>query len=231
VSLTRLSRAGRGSAWLARVDEADALVVIRPMTDALREGTSLRTGLDEVIAASAALQPSNLARFLGYDEVDGAECLIREFAEGISLDQAMTRWGKCGWAHAAAIVRQAAGGLQQLQGVGLKHGRLQPSNVIVAQDGSVRLVDYALPAGLIGPASPRYTAPEGARDIRSDLFSLGILAYELTTGDRATLYPQRLPPDAVPLISWLLRPNPAERPQSAEAVVAAVAGYRGQATR
>ncbi|MEW6279563.1 MAG: serine/threonine-protein kinase [Candidatus Eremiobacterota bacterium] len=192
-----------------------------------------------------------------FDFHEGSETapayLVMELAQGESLQERLARSGRLPVPEAAAIARQLAEVLEYAHARGVVHRDLTPANVLLV-DGQVKLLDFGLarhellttitaPDQMLG--TPLYAAPEQVdgheADARSDLFSLGVLLYELTTGappwqerDPVKLFlakSQGQPPppphqvnSKVPeplgrLISELLAADPAARPPSARAVL------------
>ena len=106
--------------------------------------------------------------------------IIRELASGQSLEDRMAQ-GLIPFDQAAKIIFQAARGLQAAHEQQLLHKNLKPANIIVAVDGLVKIVDGCLP-----PTIPHYLSPEQCQkkksDVRSDIYSLGVIYYQILTG-------------------------------------------------
>jgi serine/threonine protein kinase len=132
-----------------------------------------------------------------YDQgLDGAHpFLVMELIEGGTLRELLRERGPMPPHAAAAVLRPVLGGLATAHHAGLVHRDVKPENVLISDDGEVKLVDFGLvravaEAGItstsviLGTAS--YLSPEqvssGAADARSDVYAVGILAYELITG-------------------------------------------------
>jgi eukaryotic-like serine/threonine-protein kinase len=148
-----------------------------------------------------------------------------------------------------AAMLQIAAGLADAHGAGVIDGDLKPSNILVAADGTIKLADFGIArvadfAGADDPTrvlgSPAYMAPEGQADARSDLYSLGVVAYEMLTGSPpfgGTTYQEvmlghlgkapdvmALPPEARPIVSCQLAKDPNARPQTAGSLIRMLAG-------
>ena len=131
---------------------------------------------------------------VGIDEISGAPYLVMEFVVGQTLEQHLAGGTSdfqqaCSWG--AALGRALAYAHEQ----GIVHGDIKPANILINQDGRVMLTDFGIArfaahisqnGGLRG--TPAYLSPEQIEgeetDGRSDLFSLGIILYQLTTGER-----------------------------------------------
>jgi len=147
------------------------------------------------------------------------------------------------------MLLQLSEGLADAHAAGVIHRDLKPSNVMVDRMGTLKLADFGISraldmtrvtntTGLLG--TPAYLAPEGPVDARSDLYSIGVVAYELLSGGQpfeASTYQEvllahlskapdltRLPNEARPIIAWLLAKDPAARPQSARQLIRVLVG-------
>jgi serine/threonine protein kinase len=194
--------------------------------------------------AASALEHPNIAKVQEIGELDG------EFFIAVAVDQAETLQhrlenGPLPFHQAQAILRQLCFGLEAAHSVGMVHGNLKPESVLLTPDGTVKIIDFGLAELTQTASSVRtvlYRSPEqlsGAEaDSRSDVWSLGVLAYEMVAGvspfeaDSSAATAARIlneeprPLSTVPgvpnwfaeLVSLLLRKNPAERPPSASEV-------------
>ena len=199
------------------------------------------------------LKHPNIARYLGSGRYHGTPFYIMEFIDGESLDKLIDRRTRLPWEDVATWGVQLCEGLQYAHKQGIIHRDLKPSNVMLLTDGSVKLTDFGIAkdaeaAGLtathstVGTAA--YMSPEqcrGAKDItfKSDLYSLGILFYELITGHkpfdadnpmdifqmhvrgkcaRPSTYAMDLPIWFDTLILHLMEKDPAQRPMDAAKV-------------
>jgi TonB family protein len=126
----------------------------------------------------------------------GPDYIVMEFVEGQSLDSALRAKARFSLSHILDMVSQVADALDHAHREGVVHRDIKPANIMLRPDGSVTVMDFGLAriesstltaAGeILGSAS--YMAPEAVRgakaDARSDIFGLGVVAYELMTGDR-----------------------------------------------
>lgn len=150
----------------------------------------------------------------------GTRFIALELCPGISLSEMIERGGRLPEPVVRSVVGQLAGALDCAHTAGIAHRDLKPSNVLVRRDGIVKLTDFGLaraPVGKGGDQSltesrqivgtPHYMAPEqflGERgDSRSDLYSLGVLAYEMLTGG-PQLRTNRISDLARERLSWSL---------------------------
>lgn len=231
------------------------------------EETFTRMFLSEARLASDLSHP-NLAHVLDFGESEGEHFLTMEYIHGANLLDALKRArGPLPLAAALQLVVDVARGLHELhehrspdgRALGLVHRDVSPSNVLLAFDGSVKLTDFGIAKAMELTSATRtgtfkgklgHSSPEQARgeavDRRSDVFCLGILLYEVTTGTRAFAGPNEFavlgkvaraayepPTDVVEgypaaleaLVRQALAATPEERPATAAAFAEAVAQF------
>lgn len=154
--------------------------------------------------AAGALSHPNIVTIYDVGEVDGYPYIAMELLDGEPLDKAAQRIGQFPVEDVLAIGSQLGEALKYAHGVGVVHRDIKPSNIMLASDGrSIKILDFGIArvaeadteaetlktqiGQVVG--TPRYMSPEqalgGAVDGRSDLFSSGVVLYELITGQRA----------------------------------------------
>ena len=152
----------------------------------LREGEALRT-----------LNHPNIVQMVDATEVDGRYYLVMEYVPGGSLRDLLEQEGRLPVEHAAQIALDVADALTRAHRLGIVHRDLKPSNVLLAEDGTPRLTDFGL-AQMVGrvPLTQTgtvvgtlpYLSPEACegqeRDARADIWSFGVMLYEMVTGQR-----------------------------------------------
>jgi len=142
----------------------------------------------------ASVSHPHLTALYATDLLDDRPALVMEWVEGQSLDGLIRRRGRLGSEEAGRIGGQIAVAVAHLHGKGIIHRDLKPSNVRIRPDGSVMVLDFGIAKA---PHSPRLTqeghavgtsefmAPEQFRsrvEAKSDVWALGVLLYEMTTG-------------------------------------------------
>jgi eukaryotic-like serine/threonine-protein kinase len=201
--LRQLGRGGMASVWLARDtgSVAERLVALKVVYHS-RPQPGFAERLDREQQLLAALDHPNIVRF--HEAVrcdDGLLCLVLEYVEGVALDRYCLQ-------HALSLARRFALAVQVADALAHAHARsivhrdLKPSNVLVTSNGEVRLLDFGvaklldetapsqpqLSAAFGRPLTPEYASPEqllGADlSYATDIYSLGVLVYELATGVR-----------------------------------------------
>jgi hypothetical protein len=209
--------------------------------------------LDEVRLAREVTHP-NVCRVYDLGEADGVVFLTMEHVDGEDLASLLRRIGRLPAEKALDIARQLCAGLAAAHARGVLHRDLKPGNVMLDGRGQVRIVDFGLAVRHGGgrgelAGTPEYMAPEqlvrGETSVRSDLWALGAVLYELFTGRRAfratTLAELRqlhaegpppppsrwvpgIDPDVEGAVLRCLEADPAARPASAAQVAAALPG-------
>jgi serine/threonine-protein kinase len=128
-------------------------------------------------------------------EADGTHYITMEYVPGQDLRGLMRQTGHLTVGKAIAVARQVCTGLAEAHRMGIVHRDLKPSNIIVDREGNVRIMDFGIARslqakGITGPGiiigTPEYMSPEQAEarevDKRTDIYSLGVVLYEMVTG-------------------------------------------------
>src|SRR5918996_1173544 len=188
----RLGRGGMGEVYRAddlKLAQAVALKFLPPEVD--RDPARLMQLHNEVRMARQVSHP-NVCRVYDIDEVEGHTFLSMEFVDGEELASLLRRIGRFSNERALELSRQICAGLAAAHERGVIHRDLKPANVMLDSTGKVRITDFGL-AGAAGESiragTPAYMAPEqlagGDVTPRSDIYALGLVLYEIFTGQRA----------------------------------------------
>jgi Tol biopolymer transport system component len=205
--LDRLGTGGMGEVYKARDLRLNRLVAIKILrTDRSTDPTRRQRFAQEARSASALNHP-NIVAIYDVFEHDGMDCLVMELIAGDTLDALIPRTGMR-WPDALRIAIPVAEGLRKAHAAGIVHRDLKPSNVMVADDGPVKILDFgiakiveaelgendatrtAAPVTAEGAVmgTVNYMSPEQAQarhvDARSDIFSFGVMLYEMLVGGR-----------------------------------------------
>ncbi|MEO0477840.1 MAG: serine/threonine-protein kinase [Planctomycetota bacterium] len=252
--LEKVGAGGMGEVWRARDEALKQVVALKFLGGEYlrnqREGLEILR--NEVRLAWRVSHP-NVCRVHDIGEVGGRTFLSMEFIDGESLDRLLTRIGRPSPEKCREIARQLVAGVQAAHQQGVLHRDLKPGNIMLDSRGEVRITDFGIAGDLgevTGTASgtPAYMAPELFRgeqpSVQTDLYSLGLILFELFTGERAfrassleeLIEKHRrslpLPSDRVanidPAIESLIldciAKDPADRPESAFEVLSRLSG-------
>ena len=251
-----LGRGGMGEVYRADDLELSQSVALKFLPEKVaRNATDLARLRREVRVARQIAHP-NVCRTYDIAEVEGQVFVVMEYVDGEDLASVLRRLGRPTSDKALEIARQLCLGIGAAHEAGVLHRDLKPANIMIDGRGRVRITDF----GLAGTAeelaaegaaagTPAYMAPEQARSgtasAQSDIFSLGLVLYELFTGKRAVDVtpppdPARpgsdssvrtpsslvgnLDPAVERVILRCLERDPSRRPQSAYAVFGALPG-------
>lgn len=211
--MLRIGRGGMATVWVAREraqdPKDDRLVAVKAMLSELADETEFVTMFSDEVRLVRAIKHPNVVEVYDVGEVDGTMWMSMEWVEGESLHTVIAEAGKrraIPPALAVKVIADAASGLHaahELCGqdgslLGVVHRDVSPHNILIGTNGTVKLVDFgvAKALGRISEATRAgqlkgkfgYMSPEQALgksvDRRSDIFSLGIVLFELTTSRR-----------------------------------------------
>lgn len=170
-------------------------VALKTLRIEYRRDPDTRARFRREMRTLAFLTHPNVVKIYDIYEADDAPWAVMEYVEGSSLKELVQQRGRLDLEEIASILEQIAGALQYLHEHGLVHLDVKPQNLIVQDDGLVKLIDFGLaqpahsPQELIGGATfgtASYISPEQASgepvDAQTDVYSLGCVVYELVTG-------------------------------------------------
>ena len=195
--LSRLGEGGMGVVYKAEDLRLRRNVALKFLPPELTTDSDARIRFVEEAQAASALDHPNIGVIHEIDETnDGRSFICMALYDGETLKQRIER-GPLGVKETVRIGLQVADGLRRAHEAGIIHRDIKPANLITTRDGMVKIVDFGL-AKLTGnvvqttararPGTAAYMSPEqiqnGVVDARSDLFSLGVVLYEMVTGTR-----------------------------------------------
>ncbi len=252
-----LGSGAMGTVYLATYTANGQRVAVKIMAPGLvaNEGAVARFEREANILKQ--LRHPNIVRLFGVGKAAGLRYYAMEFVEGESLDRILQRRGKLGWEEIVTLGVQLCAALQHAHEKGVVHRDLKPSNLMILTDGTLKLTDFGIAKDLdvtaltganctVGTAA--YMSPEqcrGDRDLtfKSDLYSLGVVFYELLTGskpfqaenamdmflchvsalpDRPSRKEMAIPVWLDTLVLQLMEKKPEDRPRDANAVAEAL---------
>jgi hypothetical protein len=251
-----LGRGGMGEVYRAHDLTLGQEVALKFLPEAAsRNPAAMARFYNEVRIARQVSHP-NVCRVYDLGDVDGQPYLSMEYVDGEDLGSLLRRIGRLPSDKAIEIARQLCAGLAAAHAKGVLHRDLKPANIMLNGRGQVVVTDFGLaalaneiPGDEIRNGTPAYMAPEQLAgkevSVQSDIYSLGLVLYEVFTGKRAfeastlaelvrlhtetaPVSPSTLVKELDPLVeNTILRcldPEPSNRPQSALAVAARLPG-------
>ena len=196
-----IGRGGMGVVLLARQQSLDRPAVLKQVRRDLDSMPDLQERFEREARAAASVHHQNVVAVYDLFRWRGSQYIAQEYVDGVDLSSALSRTGRLPWRIAALIALALARGLEEIHAHGTVHRDLKPANILLGRRGQVKIADFGLaldatgsnltqPGVMIG--SPPYMPPEqmlGERvDARCDLFSLGVVLYEMLAG--ALPYPE-----------------------------------------
>jgi serine/threonine-protein kinase len=194
--LGELGQGAMGTVYRGRDEMLDRDVAVKVMSKGLTDAHARERFLKEARAA-AKLQHPNIVVVYELGEHEGAPFMVLEYLEGVDLQRAIDDGIRPDPRVTLPVVLQLLAGLGHAHEHGIVHRDVKPSNVFLPSGRPVKIMDFGVArlAGLgtttagVVVGTPHYMSPEqasaGAIDGRSDLFSAGLILYELVTGEKA----------------------------------------------
>ena len=200
--ISEIGRGGMGRVLKARHKDLNRLAAIKILSIDLAHHDDFIKRFKREAQAMAKLVHPNIVQIYDYGQREKACYIVMEFVEGVDLKHVIST-GNLSPEQALAIVPQICDALQYAHDLGVIHRDIKPANVIVGTDGAIKVADFGLAKVSHGDPSMDFTltgagegmgtrgymAPEQEKDVaqvdnRADIYSLGVMLYEMLTGDR-----------------------------------------------
>ena len=189
-----LGTGGMAVVYKARCHRLNRLVAIKILKDDYMDDEEFRRRFHSESQAVAMLSHPNIVSIYDVSSSVTADYIVMELIDGITLKQYMEKKGVLNWKETLHFAIQIAKALEHAHGRGIVHRDIKPHNVMVLKNGSVKVTDFGI-ARMMSKGntltkealgSVHYISPEQAKggrvDSRSDLYSLGIVMYEMMSG-------------------------------------------------
>lgn len=197
--LSLIGRGGMGAVYKVRQPELDRIVALKILPAEVASSSGFEERFKREARALAKLHHPNIVMVFDFGQVQGQPYFIMEYVDGMTIRQLEVS-GKLSSRQALLIVPQICEALQFAHDAGVVHRDIKPDNILVDKLGHVKIADFGI-AKILGAdddpsvpvtqgaiGTPHYMAPEqmekpGSVDHRADIFSLGVVFYEMLTGE------------------------------------------------
>ena len=194
--LERIGTGGMAVVYKARCHRLNRLVAIKILKEELAQDAEFRRRFHDESQAVAMLSHPNIMAVYDVSKSGDVDYIVMELLEGITLKQYMQKkGGKLSWKESLHFIIQIMKALSHAHSRGIIHRDIKPHNIMVLRDGSIKVADFGI-ARLTSASqntmtqealgSVHYISPEQARgshiDARSDIYSAGVVLYEMLTG-------------------------------------------------
>ena len=257
--LERIGTGGMAIVYKAKCHRLNRLVAIKILKSDLAQNEEFRRRFNAESHAVAQLSHPNIVSVYDVSRGGDMEYIVMELIDGITLKQYMEKRGQLNWRESLHFITQIMRGLSHAHSRGIIHRDIKPQNIMVLRDGSVKVADFGI-ACLADSAqtltqealgSVHYISPEQARgdrpDARSDIYSSGVVLYEMLTGrlpfegesavsvaiqhlSSIPLAPREINPDIPEQLELIcmkaMAPDLEHRYQSADAMIADLEAFR-----
>ncbi len=186
---------GMAVVYKAKCHRLNRLVAIKILRPDLMLDDDIRRRFHDEAQAVAMLSSPNIVSVYDVGQYDGADYIVMELIDGITLKEYMDKRGDClNWREALHFMSQIMQALRHAHSRGIVHRDIKPQNIMVLRDGSVKVADFGIARIMDSQktltqeafGSVHYVSPEQAKgnhvDARSDIYSAGVVLYEMLTG-------------------------------------------------
>lgn len=242
--VSRIASGGMGHVWQGYDEVLRRTVAVKVMRPHTEDEALFAERFRAEARHTAGLAHPNIATVFDYGEQDGYAFLVMELVSGLPLSEYLREHGPLSCEEVRSIMGQAALALAVAHDAGVVHRDIKPANMLIRADGQVKLTDFGIARAMDGSGhtrtgevmgTPYYLSPEQALGRpatgASDLYALGVVAYELLTGSRpfdkgtpvATVLshvseappplPEEVAADVRAAVTACMEKDPAARPQ------------------
>lgn len=191
--LGKIGSGGMSVVYKGRDQKLNRNVAIKVLKSEYREDANFVRKFREEAQAAACLAHPNIVNVYDVGDEMGIHYIVMELVEGITLKNYIERKGKLTIKEATSIAIQVSMGLEVAHNNEIVHRDIKPQNIMISKDGKVKVMDFGIAKAASSETiasnamgSVHYTSPEQARggysDAKSDIYSLGIVMYEMVTG-------------------------------------------------
>jgi serine/threonine protein kinase len=256
-----LGQGGMGAVYHAHDRELEREVALKVIRSDMAANPEILRRFKQELILARQITHKNVIRIFDLGQADGIKFITMEYIEGEDLQGLMRRKKKLEPAEAATIMAQVCRALEAAHNEGVVHRDLKPQNIMLDKTGRVYVMDFGIARSLVTPGvtqtgaligTPDYMSPEQAKgqtlDVRSDLFTVGIIFYEILSGQspfeadttmgklwKRTSEPARplgeldktIPQPLSDIVTTCLQIDPTKRFASAQEIVQSIEAWQG----
>lgn len=193
--IEKIGTGGMATVYKAKCKVLNRNVAIKVLKDEFANDAEFIKRFQIEAQSAASLSHQNIVSIFDVGKDDGMHYIVMELAEGKTLKEIITEKGKIPWRDSVKIAAQIASGLSQAHKNHIVHRDIKPHNILITKDGVAKVTDFGIAKAVSNSTinafgstigSVHYFSPEHARggytDEKSDIYSLGVVLYEMTTG-------------------------------------------------
>ena len=191
--LEQIGSGGMSFVFKAKDAILDRFVAIKVIKTEYAQDTTYLTKFKAEAQSAAALEHPNIVNIYDVGTDNGEYFIVMEYIEGITLKTYIEKKGKLTFKEATSIGIQVSRGIEAAHNKGIVHRDIKPQNIMISSEGKVKVTDFGIARATTGNTvsneamgSVHYISPEQARngyvDQKSDIYSLGIVMFEMLTG-------------------------------------------------
>lgn len=191
--LSKVGAGGMSDVYKAKDHILSRFVAIKVLKQEFSEDSSFVTKFRAEAQSAAGLEHPNIVNIYDVGSENGLYYIVMEYVEGITLKTYIEKKGQLSFKESASIAIQVARGIEAAHNKNIIHRDIKPQNIIISTDGKVKVTDFGIAKATSSNTissdvmgSVHYASPELARngfvDGRSDIYSLGIVMFEMVTG-------------------------------------------------
>jgi serine/threonine-protein kinase len=190
-----LGRGGMGKVYKAQDTEIKEKIALKLIKSEISSDKKTIERFQNELKLARKISHRNVCRMHHLEKSEGNYFITMEYVDGENLKGMIRMMGQLSSGKAISIAKQVCEGLSEAHRIGVVHRDLKPSNIMIDKDGNAKIMDFGIARSLTGKeitgvgvmiGTPEYMSPEQVEskeiDQRSDIYSLGVILYEMVTG-------------------------------------------------